>query len=174
MRSNPARYSSTVELFMEAATDRMTLASRLRVLGLAYLAREEAPDARASAEFTRLFENPLASPCPPCQSAFLAAAGDAPRKLAALPNKALTWYRRFGFGSLAQDQPADHVGLLLTFAGHLIDADPSPGMLVSYSNEHLLWICDFCDRLAVETRHPFYRELAESTRMAVRSYLANA
>ena len=159
---------------MEAATVRMMLASRLRVLGLAYLTMEHSPDARASSEFVRLFENPTAGPCPPCQSAFLSPLTHPPRKLAALPNKALTWYRRFGFGSLAQDRPADHVGLLLTFAGHLLDADPSPAMLTSFSREHLLWIGDFCDRLSSEARHPFYWELAESTRTAVRSYAANA
>jgi len=159
---------------MEAATVRMMLASRLRVLGLAYLTREHAPDARASSEFLRLFENPATGACPPCQSAFLSPQTHPPRKLAALPNKALTWYRRFGFGSLAQDRPADHVGLLLTFAGHLLDADPSPAMLTSYSNEHLLWIDGFCDRLSSEARHPFYRELAESTRSGVRGYAANA
>lgn len=159
---------------MEAATVRMTLASRLRVLGSAYLTREHAPDARAAIEFVRLFEDPTAGPCPPCQSAFLSPPAYSPRKLASLPNKALTWYRRFGFGSLAGDRPADHVGLLLTFAGHLLDADPSPTMLVSFSNEHLLWIDNFCERLTTEARHPFYRELAESTRMAVRSYSDNA
>ena len=159
---------------MEAATVRMTLASRLRVLGLAYLAREHAPDARASGEFVRLFETPSSGPCPPCQSAFLSPQDNPPRKLAALPNKALTWYRRFGFGSLAQDRPADHIGLLLTFAGHLLDADPGPAMLASFSREHLLWIDDFCDRLSGEARHPFYRELAESTRTAVHSYTASA
>jgi TorA maturation chaperone TorD len=151
----------------------MTLASRLRVLGLAYLTRSDAPDARAYAEFARLFDNSAAAPCPPCQSLFTASAGSSPRKLSALPNKALTWYRRFGFGSLAADYPADHVGLLLTFAGHLIDADPSPAMLTSFSSDHLLWIHDFCDRLSEEARHPFYRELADSTRTALHTYAGN-
>ena len=74
---------------------------------------------------------------------------------------------------LAENRPADHVGLLLTFAGHLLDADPNPAMLVSFSNDHLLWIYDFCDRLSSEARHPFYRELAESTRTALGSYTGN-
>ncbi len=159
---------------MEAATVRITLASRLRVLGSAYLIREHAPDTRAATEFVRLFQDPAASPCPPCQSVFLSPTAYASRKLAALPNKALTWYRRFGFGSLAGDHPADHVGLLLTFAGHLLDADPSPAMLVGYSKEHLAWIDEFCERLRAEARHPFYHELAESTRAAVRTYSDNA
>ncbi len=158
---------------MEAATTRMTLASRLRVLGLAYLSRCGAPDARACAEFARLFEDIATAPCPPCQSLFIASPTTSPRKLAALPNKVLTWYRRFGFGSLANDRPADHVGLLLTFAGHLLDADPSPAMLVAFSKDHLLWIHDFCERLNSEARHPYYRELAESTRMALLSYADN-
>ncbi len=158
---------------MEAATVRMTLASRLRVLGLAYLTRNGAPDARACAEFARLFEETLTAPCPPCQSLFMASPASSPRKLSSLPNKILTWYRRFGFGSLADDRPADHVGLLLTFAGHLLDADPSPAMLVAFSRDHLLWIHDFCERLAREARHPYYRELAESTRMALRSFAEN-
>ena len=64
-------------------------------------------------------------------------------------------------------------GLLLTFAGHLLDADPSEAMLVSFSNEHLLWINEFCERLVTEARHPFYLELAESTRLAVRTYSDN-
>ena len=158
---------------MEAATVRMAVASRLRVLGLAYLTRNDAPDARACAEFVRLFDDTPTAPCPPCQSLFTSSSGSSPRKLAALPNKALTWYRRFGFGSLADNRPADHVGLLLTFAGHLLDADPSPSMLVSFSSDHLLWIHDFCDRLAAEARHPFYRELADSTHSALHSYAGN-
>lgn len=159
---------------MEAATVRTTVASRLRVLGQAYLTRNGAPDARACAEFVRLFEDTSAAPCPPCQSLFTSSPAISPRKLNALPNKALTWYRRFGFGSLAGNRPADHVGLLLTFAGNLLDADPSPAMLVSFYNDHLLWIHDFCERLSAETHHPFYRELAESTRTALRGYVDNA
>lgn len=155
---------------MDSAPVRMAVASRLRVLGLAYLTRNDAPDARACAEFARLFEDTPTAPCPPCQSLFMSSPASSPRKLAALPNKALTWYRRFGFGSLAENRPADHVGLLLTFAGHLLDADPSPAMLVSFSTDHLLWIHDFCDRLSVESRHPFYGELAESTRTALKGY----
>jgi len=158
---------------MEAATVRRAVASRLRVLGDAYLTRNGAPDARACAEFERLFADMAAAPCPPCQSLFTSSPAISPRKLSALPNKALTWYRRFGFGSLAENRPADHVGLLLTFAGHLLDADPNPAMLVSFSNDHLLWIYDFCDRLSSEARHPFYRELAESTRTALGSYTGN-
>ena len=157
---------------MEAATVRMTLASRLRVLGLAYLSKDVAPDARASAEFVRLFED-ADRPCPPCQSMFTASTTISARKTSALPNKLLTLYRRFGFGSLAENQPADHVGLLLIFAGHLLDADPNPAMLVAFSNDHLAWIHDFCDGLSAEARHPFYRELAESTAMALRSYSSN-
>ncbi len=159
---------------MEAATVRMTLASRLHVIGSAYLSREHAPDTRASAEFGLLFEDPATRKCPPCQSQFLSPQLYSLRKLGSLPNKALTWYRRFGFGSLADNLPADHVGLLLTFAGHLLDADPSPGMLVAFSNEHLSWIDDFCERLLTEAKHPYFHELAESTRMALRSYSANA
>lgn len=158
---------------MEAATVRMAVASRLRVLGLAYLTRSGAPDARACAEFERLFEGTAGAACPPCQSLFTSSPAISPRKLSALPNKVLTWYRRFGFGSLAENCPADHVGLLLTFAGHLLEADPSPAMLVSFSSDHLLWIHGFCERLSTEARHPYYRELAESTRMALRSYAEN-
>lgn len=158
---------------MQTATVRMTVASRLRVLGCAYVTKGNAPDARAGAEFVRLFEDVASSPCPPFQSLFIASTSIPPRKLAALPNRVLTWYRRFGFGSLAEDRPADHVGLLLTFAGHLLDADPNPAMLVSYSKDHLLWIDDFCERLSAEARHPYYGELAESTRTVLRSYAAN-
>lgn len=158
---------------MEAATVRMTLASRLRVLGLAYLSKNDAPDARAAAEFIRLFDSPASSPCPPCQSVFTFSANASQRRTSALPNKVLTLYRRFGFGSMAENQPADHVGLLVTFAGHLMDADPNPAMLTAFSTDHLAWIHDFCDRLSFEARHPFYRELAESTAMALRSYDRN-
>lgn len=158
---------------MEAATVRMTLASRLRVLGLAYLSKNDAPDARAAAEFIRLFDDPATSPCPPCQSLFTSSTTASQRKTSALSNKVLTLYRRFGFGSMAEYQPADHVGLLITFAGHLLDADPNPAMLTAFATDHLAWIHDFCDRLSVEARHPFYRELAESTAMALRSYSSN-
>ena len=157
---------------MEAATVRMTLASRLRVLGDAYLSREQAPDPRASAEFARLFDNPAGAVCPPCQSAFLAATSPHSRKLANLENHALNLYRRFGFGHVAGSRPADHIGVLLTFAGHIIEADPSSSMLRAYSKDHLEWIPPFCEQLAAKARHSFYRELAESTRHAVASFCA--
>jgi TorA maturation chaperone TorD len=154
---------------MQPATVRTTLASRLRVLGQAYLDRAGAPDTRAAADFARLFEA-AGAPCPPYQSRFIAAPDVPERKLAALPNKALTWYRRFGFGSLPGERAADHAGLLLTFSGHVLEADPSPEMLAAYYREHLYWMDEFSERVAVETRHAYYRELAVSTQAALRGY----
>jgi TorA maturation chaperone TorD len=158
---------------MEAATLRLNLASRLRVLGQAFLSREQAPDARAGSEFQRLFQGPEAA-CPPRQSIFQAAPGQTAKKTSAISNKAVTWFRRFGFPEMAETPDPDHAGRLIFFAGCLIEADPSPAMLQAFGAEHLQWVPEFCDRVAAQSRHPFYSELAVSTKTAVNGFLKGA
>lgn len=147
---------------MVAATLQTTLASRLRFLGAAYLSPRNAPDARAVAEFRRLFGAP-APACPPIQSSAL-------EEAAACEADALAWYRRFGHADLAGATRADHVGVLLTFAGHLLDADPDAGLLRDFADSHLAWIRGFSDRLVAESRHSFYAELGYATRASLESY----
>lgn len=149
---------------MVAATLQTTLASRLRFLGAEFLTPEDAPDPRAAAEYRRLFggDKPV---CPARQTEFV---GDGADHEAS----AQGWFRRFNFQGLASSTHADHVGLLLSFAAHMVEADPSPTVLRGYAEAHLSWIAGFCELLANESHHHFYVELALSTQRAIESYLS--
>ena len=147
------------------------LAFRLRVLGNAYFSVNAAPDAASVAEFHRLFKDPLNMPCPPWQSASDLREGARPRPMGPSARSALAWYQRIGCTGLGESDQADHIGFLLTFAGVLLETDSDPDTLQRYAHDHLLWIPAYCERLAAAARTPFYRELAEETRLAVLNFI---
>jgi TorA maturation chaperone TorD len=147
------------------------LAFRLRVLGNAYFSVHTAPDSDSVAEFHRLFKDPLTMPCPPWQSASDSSEGAGLRHSGPCARQALAWYQRFGFQGVSESDQADHIGYLLTFAGVLLGAGADPDTLRDYAHEHLLWIPSYCDRLGAAARTPFYRELAEETRLAVLNFI---
>jgi TorA maturation chaperone TorD len=143
------------------------LAFRLRVLGNAYFSVNTAPDSDSVAEFHRLFKDPLTMPYPPWQSASDSPLGAVPALMEPSIRHALAWYQRFGFEGVGEFDQADHIGYLLTFASVLLETDTDPDTLHHYAHDHLLWIPAYCERLAASARTPFYRELAEETRLAV-------
>lgn len=147
------------------------LAFRLRVLGNAYFSVYAAPDPDSVAEFQRLFKDPLTMPCPPWQSASEAPEGVVPRRLGPPARQALAWYQRFGFQGVSESDQADHIGYLLTFAGVLLETGSDPDTLQRYAHDHLAWIPAYCERLGAAARTPFYRELAEETRLAVLNFI---
>lgn len=147
------------------------LAFRLRVLGNAYFSVNTAPDSDSVAEFHRLFKDLLTMPCPPWQSASDAPLGAVPLFMGPPARRALAWYQRFGYEGVGEFDQADHIGHLLTFAGALLEADADPDTLQHYAHDHLLWIPAYCERLAEAARTPFYRELAEETRLAVLNFI---
>jgi len=111
-------------------------------------------------EFVRLFLNPMGAPCPPWQSVH----GDDPRLMGESHDSALGWYRRSGFEPQAESEPADHVGLLLVFYGHLLASGASPEKLALFRSQHLEWIRQFSYEVRAESRHPFFMLVSDLTR----------
>lgn len=58
-----------------------------------------------------------------------------------------------------QDEPEDHIGLMLMLAAYL--AETRPHLLVEFLSQHLLtWALHFLTKLANVENHPFYQGLA--------------
>jgi len=113
-------------------------------------------------EYVRLFLSPEGAPCPPWQSANQ----ETPALFGANHHSALVWYRQYGFEPKLGSEPADHVGLLLTFAAWLIENGEDPR---AFADQHLSWIPDYCARLEKEARTPWFTELAARARQAAAS-----
>ena len=61
-----------------------------------------------------------------------------------------------------QDEPEDHIGLMLMLAAYL--AETRPHLLVEFLSQHLLtWAPHFLTKLANVENHPFYQGLAKLT-----------
>ena len=61
-----------------------------------------------------------------------------------------------------QDEPEDHIGLMLMLAAYL--AETRPHLLVEFLSQHLLiWAPHFLTKLANVENHPFYQGLAQLT-----------
>jgi TorA maturation chaperone TorD len=127
------------------------------------------PNPEAEVEYTRLFLNPLGAPCPPWQSVFAPPVGEPPRLMGESHHGALAWYRELGFDTVAENEPADHIGLLLLFYAKLLSEDVAGEELARFRRDHFAWLPDFLAKMAAASRHPFYRQLALSTRQLVES-----
>lgn len=114
-------------------------------------------------EYNRLFYNPAGTPCPPWQSA----QGADPVLMGDSHLSALEWYRRFGVEPVSGNDPADHIGLLLLFYAQMRENGASDEDCARFAAEHLAWIPEFCDGIAAQARHPFYRDLAQETRRLI-------
>jgi TorA maturation chaperone TorD len=115
-------------------------------------------------EYVRLFLHPEGAPCPPWQSAH----ADPPQLMGDSHRSALEWFRSEGVEPNLENEPADHVGLLLTFYARLLESGAPPERLREFRTRHLDWVADLCASISVHTVHPFYRLLAELTRELVR------
>lgn len=61
-----------------------------------------------------------------------------------------------------QDEPEDHIGLMLMLAAYL--AENRPHLLAEFLRQHLLtWAPHFLSQLANVENHPFYQGLAQLT-----------
>lgn len=106
-------------------------------------------------EYVRLFLNPAGSPCIPWQSAH-----EGERKLMGEAHtSALEWYARYGAVPAAENNPADHVGLLLMFYAQMMESGADAADLQRFSARHLSWTREFAASVAAESRLAFYREL---------------
>jgi TorA maturation chaperone TorD len=112
-------------------------------------------------EYVRLFLAPEGAPCPPWQSVH----EDDAQLMGASHQSALEWFRTYGVEPAKDSEPADHVGLLLSFYGHLLDLESEA--LPEFEARHLGWISAFCERLERQTPLEFYRLLAVYTRSAL-------
>ncbi len=132
------------------------LADRLAAAGRAFLVPEEGLEV----EHTRLFLNPLGAPCPPWQSVYEPAEGDVALLLGPAHQSALAWYRRFEVEPAAENEPADHIGLLLLFYARLLAEQVPDETLDEFRRQHLAWIPAFLARVQDETRSEAFRSLA--------------
>jgi len=114
-------------------------------------------------EYVRLFVNPSGAPCPPWQSVH----GEQPVLMGDSHHSAMAWYRDAGMEPRLDSEPADHIGLLLNFLGHLLAEDTGERELTRYVDEHVQWMPAFCAKLEDETRLDFYRLLARFTADAI-------
>lgn len=111
------------------------------------------------AAYVRLFLDPAGAPCPPWQSAH----SSDPQLMGEAHHSALNWYRTLGVEPKATNEPADHIGLLLTFAATLVSSGLDKETLERFYREHMAWMPAFCASVAREAGHPFYALLAEVT-----------
>lgn len=163
--SNPTRkhYRESLEEFRTPGQSHdESVAALERALGEA--------DDTLGIEYVRLFLDPAGAPCAPWQSAW---APDG--RLMGKPHLgALNSYRRNGFAPSLDNEPADHVGLLLLFCSYLLSAEAASqngGMLSSFAAEHLDWIPHFCALVSANTRLDFYRLMANRTRRLCDEFL---
>lgn len=112
-------------------------------------------------EYVRLFLNPAGAPCPPWQST----QGPEPRLMGPPHASALAWYRTLSVEPQLGNEPADHIGLLLTFYARMLAEDAAAETRRRYWQDHLAWMPDFCAAVRAAARHPFYAALARATAM---------
>lgn len=115
-------------------------------------------------EYVRLFLHPGGAPCPPWQSAH----EEPPQLMGDSHRSALDWFRSEGVEPSLGNEPADHVGLLLTFYARLLESGAPEARLREFRARHLSWAAKLCELILAHTRHPFYRLLAELTGELVR------
>jgi TorA maturation chaperone TorD len=108
-------------------------------------------------EHARLFLSPEGAVCPPWQSAW----GPEPRLFGEAHHQVLAWYRMLGIEPKLDNEPADHIGLILTFYGQMLAQNEPPEAAFAFSQGHLCWMPEFCARMQREARHPFYRLMAD-------------
>ena len=111
-------------------------------------------------DYQQLFIGPFSLKAPPWGSAYLdyegVVFGSSTLSLRA-------WLRDNGITSAAADnEPEDHVGLLLLLLAWL--ADERPDLVVDFLAEHFLpWAPRFCELMATGAKTPFYQGLAALT-----------
>jgi TorA maturation chaperone TorD len=116
----------------------------------------------AEIEYRRLFTRASGAPCPPWQSVWSAEEGETPRLMGTPHQRALDWFQEYGFESAAENEPADHLGLLLLFYARLLASGEESARLASFRNDHLLWSPRLLKKISAEARHPLYRVLADT------------
>ncbi len=110
-------------------------------------------------EYVRLFLDPMGAPCPPWQSVHSPEA----RLMGESHDSAKAWFRQGGVEPRLENEPADHIGLLLAFCSQLLREPASRDLLEKYYEDHLAWAVAYCNNLCRESQHKFYSSLASLT-----------
>ena len=119
---------------------------------------------RLAREYVRLFASPSGAPCSPWQSTY----DEDEQLMGPSHHGVLAWYRAEGLEPRQENEPADHIGLLLVFWGRLLESGADGEKLARYWRDHLAWTPCFCAQVREHARHPFYRLLADVTESLVR------
>ncbi|MBL8179320.1 MAG: molecular chaperone TorD family protein [Bryobacterales bacterium] len=116
-------------------------------------------------EYVRLFLSPGGAVCPPWQSVYCKDQ-ESPMLMGDSHSSALAFYREYGMAPVHGNEPADHAGLLLLFAGMLAENGVAEDEMERFRIRHLAWLDGFAAQLEAETRLAFYRLLAAEFRAA--------
>jgi TorA maturation chaperone TorD len=119
------------------------------------LAAETSPFA-LEREYVRLFLDPLGAPFPLWQSVH----EPDPRMMSEAHHSALAWYRRLGLEPHAENEPADHAGLLLLFFARMLAGNAASEECSEFRRRHLDWLPPLLEGVRREAHHPFYLTLA--------------
>ena len=116
-------------------------------------------------EYRRLFVGPAAKVAPPWGSVYT----DKDMVVFGASTLALkSWLRCHGItvAKGESDEPEDHIGTMLSLMGWLVQNKPEA--LSEYLQNHLLtWAGHFLGIVESQSVHPFYRGLAELTRLSL-------
>ena len=114
-------------------------------------------------EYVRLFLSPAGALCPLWQSAH-----EAERSLMGEAHRSASrWYASYGAVPAAGNDPADHVGLLLTFYAQMLVSGVSDEELRGFAQRHLSWIPAFAASVAASAELGFYREFGKWVALSV-------
>ena len=129
----------------------------------------------ATAEFAGVFQNP-AAPVPLWESFWVSSER---LYFTQETHKVLQWYRTFGLELVAQNEPADHLGLEMLFVAILLQgaAKGSPQheeALGLFWQEHLgVWASPCLDALQKTVETPFWQAVVAAGYVAVKSMAQN-
>lgn len=110
-------------------------------------------------EYVRLFLSPGGAICPPWQSVYTKE-NESPQLMGESHSSALAFFREYKIQPAHGSEPADHAGLLLLFAGMLLERGVPADEFERFRIRHLDWIPEFAKKVEAETRLDFYRLLA--------------
>ena len=118
---------------------------------------------RVEQEHIRLFLSPTGAPCSPWQSAH----GADEQLMGPAHHSVLAWYRAEGIEPKRDNEPADHIGLLLVFWAHLLENGTDDERRARYWREHLAWTPLLCALIRRHARNSFHYLLADVTESLV-------
>ena len=155
------------EALCASEADKATLRALAQVLQSAGTSEEQYN--AAAQEFAGVFQNP-AAPVPLWESFWVS---DENLYFTQETHEVLQWYRTFGIELVAQNEPADHMGLEMLFVAILLQGaakgSPQHGQaLALFWQEHLgVWAGPCLDALQKTVETPFWQAVVAAGHVAV-------